>query len=276
MGNRERGRLPFFNLHNMFKRIVFSVAILAICNMLMSWGVVGHRVVGQLAENHLSKKARKAVKELLGTESLAIVSTYPDEIRSYEIFAYTVPWHYVNVLPGLDQVGFEGQLMNMKNPNIYKAIEQCIADLENPDKSKEDKIFALKFLVHLVGDIHQPMHLGRSEDAGGNRIEVLFGRREINLHSLWDTRLVEQMGMTFTELARACEDVPKREWKQWQGDSITTWAFESYTLAAQLYEEAADNPNFDYSYFPTHADVVKQRLARAGWRLAGILNEIYR
>lgn len=130
---------------------------------LLSWGVIGHRSVGKITERHLTKKAKLNVTKLLGTESLAMVSTYADEVRPYEEFNYTAPWHYVNIPHGLSYDDFTKTLTSLDAPNLNKALLQCIDDLKNPSKTKEEKVFALKLLVHLVGDLHQPMHIGRAE-----------------------------------------------------------------------------------------------------------------
>ena len=260
----------------MLKKIILPIGALVLSLSLISWGVVGHRSIGQIAENHLSKKAKIAVKEILGSESLAMVSTYPDEIRSYKQYAYTAPWHYVNVAHGLTSEQFKKELVGMEKANIYKAILNCTNDLKSSTKTKEEKVFALKFLVHLVGDLHQPMHTGRSEDSGGNAIKVKLMRKESNLHGLWDSGLIDYAGMTYKELAQACDDVPKQDKLAWQKDDVATWAFESYIISQQLYAEAAVNPEFDYDYYPKHADLIKKRLAQAGIRLAGVLNEIYK
>ena len=260
----------------MLKKIIFPIGVIALCISLISWGVVGHRAIGQIAENHLTPKAQLAVKELLGSESLAMVSTYPDEIRSYQQYGYTAPWHYVNVPQDLNYEQFSKALTSLEKPNIHKAIFNCIADLKNTAKSKEEKVFALKFLVHLVGDLHQPMHTGKSEDSGGNGIKVKLNRKETNLHGLWDSGLIDYAGMSYLELAKSCDNISKEVIKDWQKDTVEKWAFESYEMSKQLYAESAQNPDFDYTYYPKHADFVKKRLAQAGIRLAGVLNEIYK
>jgi hypothetical protein len=260
----------------MLKKFIIPVLLVSFTLTLVSWGVVGHRAIGKIAENHLSSKAKTAVTDLLGTESLAMVSTYPDEIRSYKQYAYTAPWHYVNLPFGLNYEQFHTQLTAIDKPNIYKALLTCMEDLKNPAKSREEKVFAMKFLVHLVGDLHQPMHTGRSEDSGGNGIKVKLMRRESNLHSLWDSGLIDYAGMSYSELAKSCDDSKSGDIKTWQKDDIVKWLYESYEISQQLYTEAAANPEFDYTYYPKHADIVKKRLAQAGIRLAGILNEIYK
>ncbi|MBC6112702.1 S1/P1 nuclease [Pedobacter fastidiosus] len=260
----------------MLKKIIIPILSLSFAILFMSWGVVGHRAIGKIAQNHLSKRASAAVKDLLGSENLAMVSTYPDEIRSYKQFAYTAPWHYVNLPEGLSYEDFTMQLKTMDKPNIYKAIINCIADLKDPSKSKQDKVFALKFLAHLVGDIHQPMHTGHSEDSGGNGIKIKLMRKEGNLHGLWDSGLIDYAGLSYNELATECDTINKKEARDWQKDEPTKWAFESYQITAQLYVEAAQNPEFDYDYYPKHSEIIKQRLAQAGLRLAALINEIYK
>ena len=260
----------------MLKKIFFPAIVISCSLMLISWGVIGHRAIGKIAENHLSAKAKTAVNDLLGTESLAMVSTYPDEIRSYQQYAYTAPWHYVNLPHGLSYEQFSTQLTSLDKPNIYKALLNCASDLKDPAKSRDDKVFALKFLVHLVGDLHQPMHTGRSEDSGGNGIKVKLMRKESNLHGLWDSGLIDYAGMTYSELANSCDMANNQTSKQWQKDDIVKWVYESYEISQKLYAEAEKNPEFDYAYYPGHADIVKRRINQAGIRLAGLLNDIYK
>jgi hypothetical protein len=260
----------------MYKKILIAALLISSSAILISWGVVGHRAIGQLASNHLTKKAKAAVKDLLGSETLAMVSTYPDEIRGYKQYAYTSPWHYVNLPEGLNFEEFSKQLKAMDKPNIYKAILNCVSDLKSDTKTKEEKEFALKFLVHLVGDIHQPMHTGHSEDSGGNGIKVKLMRKESNLHGLWDSGLIDYAGLSYKELAASCDVLPKNEIKNWQTDDVAKWAFESYQITSQLYAEAAANPEFDYDYYPKHAEILNKRLSQAGIRLSYLINEIYK
>lgn len=257
-------------------RIIASLILISTSFTLLSWGVIGHRSVGKITENHLSKKAKANVEKLLGTESLAMVSTYADEVRPYSEFQYTAPWHYVNIPHGLSYDDFKTTLTTLQTPNLYKALLQCVEDLKNPSKTKEDKVFALKFLVHLVGDLHQPMHMGRAEDLGGNRIKITLMRREGNLHSLWDSSLINYSGMSYSEFANECDNLSAKEIRILQNDDVVKWAYESYQISQQLYAEAEKDPDFDFAYYPKHADMMKKRIAQAGVRLAGLLNAIYK
>lgn len=247
-----------------------------------AWGVLGHRAVARIAENHLSPAARREIAHLLGTETMPLVSSWADELRSDPQFRETGPWHYVNVPVGLDFAAFAKQLNDpaLAAPaaptNAYTALLKARQDLKDPAKTTEEKRVALKFLVHLVGDVHQPLHLGHQEDKGGNDIKVTWrGKDETNLHSVWDGALVEYSGFTFTEMAAAYDHATPAQRKQWQQDDITTWLFESYQLCPPIYAAAAANSKFDWHFYPTFGPTVEQQILKAGIRLAGMLNEIY-
>ena len=279
----------------MFKKSVALLALICAPYSLLAWGVLGHRAVARIAENHLTPTARREVARILGPETLPLVSTWPDEIRSDPQFSSTGPWHYLNVATGLDFPAFVAQLTAAPAPtpeapappaataaptaaptNAYTALLQVRKDLKDPKKTLEEKRFALKFLVHLVGDVHQPLHVGHAEDKGGNDIKVTWrSRDETNLHSVWDGALVEYPGFTFTEMAAAYDHATPAQIKQWQQDSMTTWLFESYQLCPPIYASAVTNPKFDWHFYPTFGPTVEQQVLKAGIRLAGVLNETF-
>ncbi|TPG66376.1 S1/P1 nuclease [Hymenobacter nivis] len=259
----------------MFRKYLAVACLSLLPFSLRAWGVVGHRAIGRIAENHLTDKAKREVVALLGPETLPLVSTYPDEIRSDPAYKYTAPWHYLDTTHNLPYAQYVATIDTIKEPNAYLALQQMIAQLKDPSKSKADRVFALKFIVHLVGDVHQPMHAGHSEDQGGNKVAVKFLGRDQNLHSLWDSGLIDYEGLSYPELAQAHDHASKAQIQQWQRDPMATWLFESYQLSEPLYAEAAQNSTFDYRYFPVHAVQLDQRLLQAGIRLAGVLNQIF-
>jgi hypothetical protein len=258
-----------------FKKNIPVLAVLA-AFFLSSWGVIGHRSIGKIAESHLTKKAKNAVYGILGTESMPLVSTYADEIRSDRKYDYTGSWHYVNPPQGLNYDEFVKYLQTDSSANVYNAIIKMEKLLRNPESSKEDKVFALKMIIHFVGDLHQPMHVSRAEDQGGNKIKLKFQRKESNLHSLWDSGLIEYNGFSFTEMANDLDHINEAKIKEWQSDAITKWLFESYQISAQLYLEIEKNDDLDYTYYPNHSEIYKERIQKAGIRLAGLLNRIYK
>ena len=266
----------------MFKKCIVLLVISCAPFSLLAWGVVGHRTVARIAENHLSATAKREIGRLLGSETLPLVSTWPDEIRSDPQYSSTGPWHYVNVPTGLDFPAFVAQLNAVPVPapttpaNAYTALLQVRKDLKDPKKTPAERLAALKFLVHLVGDVHQPLHVGHAEDKGGNDVKVTWrSKEETNLHSIWDSALVEYPGFTYTEMAAAYDHATPAQIKQWQKDNITTWLFESYQLCTPVYAAATANPTFDYHFYPTFGPTVEQQILKAGIRLAGVLNEVF-
>jgi hypothetical protein len=245
---------------------------------LISWGVTGHRTIGRIAENHLSPNAKAAVQELLGTETLASVSTWADEVRSQPDYRQTGPWHFLNLPLGLSYPEFEKLVKGMTGENVYSALlneEQALSDKTTP---REKKVEALKFIVHFVGDLHQPMHISRAEDKGGNTIQLNYEGAGTNLHSLWDTKLIEHEGLTYEQLAEKYDRISPAQIKQWQSDPLIRWIWESYEISSRLYAEvdAMTNRSIDDSYYQGHIAIIHERIGQAGIRLAGVLNEIFK
>lgn len=240
-----------------------------------AWGVDGHRAVGKIAEQHLTPRARREVQRLLGSETLTMVSTWPDEIRNYPEFKDTAPWHYVNTLSGLSYYQYVQQLKSQTEPNAYNMLEAKLKELTDSAKTRDERAAALKFVVHLVGDIHQPMHAGHAADKGGNDIKVRYRGKETNLHSLWDSGLLDYQGLTYTEMAQQYDHkLPRRQVRKLQAMPPEMWLWESYNMCAQLYQEVPNDTDIDYRYYPAHAQLLQQRITEAGIRLAGLLNEV--
>lgn len=260
----------------MKSKFLFPIMAIFGALSLISWGVTGHRTIAKIAENHLTAKANVAVKAILGDEEIPLVSTYGDEIRGNEKYRSTGNWHYVNAPQDLDYAQFVRYLKTDTNANVYNALLKMVGELKNPKASKDEKVFALKMVIHLVGDLHQPMHVSRAEDQGGNKIKLKYNYKETNLHSIWDSGLIEYNGFTFTEMATALDNMSDAEIKAWQSDNVTKWLFESYQISAKLYQEVEGKTSLDYTYYPEHSAIYKERIQKAGIRLAGLLNGIYK
>ena len=244
---------------------------------LISWGVTGHRTIGRIAANHLSPQASAAVRELLGNETLAEASTWPDEVRSQPEYKHTGPWHYINLPIGLSEPDFEKTVKGMTQENVYSALLQQEQVLGSTASSKEQKIEALKFIVHFIGDLHQPMHVSREEDKGGNTIQVNYSGVGTNLHALWDSKLLDHLGLDDQQLAQKVDQVSAAQVSAWQSDPLIKWIWESYEISSKLYAEidAMNSRSIDDSYYQAHIQIVQQRIEMAGVRLAGVLNRIF-
>ena len=236
-----------------------------------AWGSTGHRVIGAVAQKHLTPKTAQQVNALLGGMSLAFVSTYADEIRSDNRYDHLAPWHYVN----MDQHTRYHEAEKTPKGDIVTAIKTCIETLKNPTASKEDKAFYLKLLVHFIGDIHQPFHAGRKEDRGGNSIDLFWFGKRTNLHRLWDTDLIEHYNMSYSELAA---DLPKRtihEKAVVMAAPLLDWVNQSQDLANTLYDKTPQGSRLGYVYHYQNFETVRKQLLDAGLRLAATLNTIF-
>ena len=235
------------------------------------WGKTGHRVVGKVAQDHLTPKTKAAVDALLDGMSLAFVSTYADEIRSDSRYDYLDTWHYVNMDKDTRYTSAK------KNPDgdIVTAINNCVEALKDPAKPKADKAFYLKLLVHFIGDIHQPMHAGRKPDRGGNEIELTWFGEPTNLHSLWDTDLIQYYEMSYTELAAHLPRLSAEEKENCMTTLRLDWVNESQDLANKVYANTPMNASLGYTYHYQYFETVRVRLLQAGLRLAATLNAIF-
>jgi hypothetical protein len=258
------------------KRAFLLPALAGLSLLLLSWGVIGHRAVGKIAENHLNPKATAALRDLLGDQRLADVSTWPDEILRQPEYRFTGPWHYLNVPLGLDYDAFRKQVEGMEKENVYKALLEQEHLLGDPSTPRDKRVEALKFVVHFVGDLHQPMHISREEDRGGNTIQLSYEDKGTNLHSLWDTKLLEHLGLTYEQLAEKCDQASPEQVRQWQRDPLIKWLWESYQISSRLYAEVdvMKSRSIDDSYYQAHIGIIQQRIEQAGVRLAGVLNEL--
>lgn len=257
------------------KKYLFIACIFTASIALISWGSTGHRAVAKIAEKHLTAKTQQAIKTLLGGQTLPDVSNWADEIRSNPDYKYTGAWHYVNVTGGLSFEQFATAVKTMPEDNVYKMVMRCELDLKNPAKSKSDKVTALKFLVHFIGDLHQPMHVSHSEDKGGNSIAISFNGSDDNLHSLWDSGLIDHEGLSYQKMATTYDTATPEQIQKWQNDPLIIWLWESYQIAEILYQEAAENPKFDQDYYQSHLPTLQNRIEKGGIRLAGVLNGIF-
>ena len=147
--------------------------------------------------------------------------------------------------------------------------------ISNPASSEEDKVFYVKLLVHLIGDLHQPLHIGRAEDKGGNAIKVKWFRGKTNLHSVWDTKMIESFNMTYTELSSNLNYFSKNQKEAIQKGSVLDWVNETRVITMKVYESAEINDNLSYRYMYDHFSTVKSQLKKGGLRLAKVLNELF-
>lgn len=254
-------------------KLIFLAVILGVISSftLYDWAKTGHRATGKIAEKYLSKKAKKEINKLLDGHSLAYVSNYGDEIKSDSKYRKYSPWHYVNFPFG----GSYEEYPKSKKGDLIMGIKTCIDVLKNKESSKEDKVFYLKMLVHFMGDLHQPLHIGIADDKGGNDFQVRWFNSGTNLHSVWDSKMIESYGMSYTELALNEKQLSKQQLEAIKKGTIIDWMYESRELCEKIYNTAEVGAKLRYRYSYDHMNEVLFQLQKGGIRLAVVLNDIF-
>ena len=251
----------------MIRACTFFIGIIISCNCF-GWGQTGHLVTGQIAHNHLSKKARKNIEQALDGQSIAMVSNYMDEIKSDPAYDSLGPWHYCTI-PDDEEYGGAPE-----EGDVIQAINRYIQILSSEDIGREEEAFVLKCLIHFIGDIHQPLHVGNGTDRGGNDVKVTYFWQSSNLHRVWDSGIIDGKNLSYTEYAVWIDNATKEQIEQWQKDNIMVWAKESVSYRSQIYD-LPESKKINYKYDYHNIATVNLRLLQAGIRLAGVLEEIY-
>lgn len=263
-------------MQKQYTKILFSFLFLLSFSKAFAWGTTGHRVVAEIAENHLSCKAKRHLKKIIGNQKLAYWANWPDFIKSDTtgVWKPTEQWHYVNVNPQPNFKMFSDTLKAQKSPNLYTQIKSLSEKIKDKNTSKTDKEIALRFLIHLVGDMVQPMHIGRAADLGGNKISIKYFKEPTNLHALWDGKLIDSQKYSFTEYAKVLDVKTKEEVKQIQSGTLEDWLFDSHKIANSLYANIETDKNYSYDYQYKYNAILERQLLYGGLRLAKILNEV--
>lgn len=237
----------------------------------IDWGKTGHQVVGEVAQQYLTTKAQKEIEGLLNGASLVSVSNFGDEIKSDPKYKALNPWHYVN-LP-LDMPYTRAK----KNPkgDVVTAIKKCIDKVKDPDEPRRKRAFYLKLLIHFIADLHQPMHVGRKEDRGGNNIPLQWFGKTTNLHRLWDSNLIDTYGMNYVELTDDLQKLTPKMIDEIQSQSIEEWVKESQALAKNIYKDTPPHSRLGQNYSTRYMSLLKLQLLKGGLRLAASLNSIF-
>jgi hypothetical protein len=242
----------------------------------MAWGLLGHRIVGEIADSYLTAKARKGVQQILGNESMAMASNWPDFIKSDPAYKYLNNWHYTDFDKNITYQQMQTQLNIDTTANIYTKVFFLVRELKNKNLAYGKKVMYLKLLIHLVGDMHQPLHASAKGTIGGNTVKVLWFNEPSNLHRVWDEQLIDYQQLSYTEYTKAINHTTIAQRKALQKDPISKWLFESYEISDRLHEEIKQpDQKLSYPYNFNHYQTLNQQLLKGGVRLAGLLNQIF-
>jgi len=260
---------------NISKKIVFISLFFYLPFATNAWGVLGHRIVGQIAESYLTPTAKKEIAKILGTESLAMSANWADFIKSDTTMTYISKWHYVDVNGGMSNAEFQAYLKNDTITDAYTKLNFLIKELKNKQLPQDKKVMYLRLLIHIVGDIHQPLHVGHVDDEGGNKIRVTWFGTPSNLHSVWDSKLIDFQQLSYTEYADAINHTTLTQRNALQKQNLNNWLFQTYQVAQKVYSDIKPDDKLSFLYNYNYIDILNQQLVRGGVHLAGLLNSIF-
>lgn len=253
-------------------RCTLTIVLLALAVQApaLAFGPGGHRIAGEVAASLLCAKTAAEIAALAGGESLAELGLWADRIRDQDEWRHTGPWHFMNIDDGVRIEAYE----HPPEGDVLWAIEQQAETLAQPG-DPERRAEALRFLVHFVVDIHQPLHVGRESDRGGNTIDVRYRGETSNLHRFWDTDVLRIEGLAESEYTARIKPLA-RMFAGRDHTSPTDWAAESLELRPVVYGFGGQRRNtivsLDETYLEAAKVTIRVRLAQAAVRLAATLN----
>lgn len=236
------------------------------------WGQKGHDVTAYIAECHLTPAAAAKIDKVLGGHSPVYYANWMDIASHTPRYDHTRTWHYLNV-------DAEQTLESMpRNPkgDVLTAVTSIVEKLKAGGLSPEEEALQLKMLIHLMGDMHCPMHLGRLSDLGGNLRPVLMFGRQTNLHSVWDTAIPEAAHKwSYTEWREQIDRLDETEAAAVRAGEPADWIAESLAICRDIYADTPEGTKISYDYVDKYTPVIERQFLRGGHRLARLLNEIY-
>ena len=284
--------------------LIVTSCIISTTQQAKAWGENGHRVTAEIGERNIKPHTKAVIASILDGESLAEIATWPDDIRSDSSWNFSQPWHFFSinddetwndvtrsadgdVLSALEKL--EVFLSDQKSKSIVVKGTIVKGKGDNAIKEVQQKAIgkreALAFYIHFVGDVHQPLHVGRREDFGGNKIGVVWFDQETNLHKVWDQLLIKSRNLSFTELSTFLNRVSDEQHQQWTNSNYLDWAKESKNIRDEVYDfgkqktpyylNVTTAPALKWSYRGEALNVINDRLVMGGIRLAGKLDEIF-
>jgi hypothetical protein len=275
----------------MMKQIFYGISLCVFFFSLngYSWGPTGHRTVAEIAQRHMDPAVARAVMKILNGQDLADVANWADEIRGTPEYSAFPPLHYADVAQTYKT--YEDS-PKASNGDVVVAITTLTEYLKTgnaaclskvPALAHVDRVEALKLLVHFVGDVHQPLHIGYQSDRGGNDVKVNWMNKwNTNLHSIWDDEMIDLEKLSYCDYAGFLNRRFDGHAKEWSGGTPASWADESLALVADTYifpdkqPTDAGAPAFiGYSYVDKNREVFRKRIFQGGVRLAALLDSIF-
>lgn len=255
------------------KRLTITIVAIFATLTSFGWGQKGHDVVAYIAECNLTPRVYRKVVAALDGHSPVYYANWLDGASHTAEYVYTKAWHYANVDEGQT---FATQPRNEKG-DVVQAVEEIVTKLKSKKLSAEEENINLRMLIHLVGDMHCPMHAGRLSDRGGNNVKVKYFGQSKRLHSVWDSELIESAHRWgYTEWQREIDRASKAEEREIIKGSPEEWFVQTHAAAVEVYKHTPNEASLSYDYVTLFTPTIEEQLLRGGLRLAHLLNEIYK
>ncbi len=253
----------------MLKRFLTLTFIFTFAFQLMAFDVIGHKIVADIAYANLNPCARKKVNKLLGKRGIVAYASWADAIKSDSKYAYSYGWHFQNLDESMSKQELEHLIANPKLDGefLFFALDS-LTNLKNLKKNED----AVKFIVHIVGDMFQPLHMGRLVDRGGNDIQVMWFGKKIRLHQLWDNQILQGERYSYSEYSEYLQNKYRKQRKEIKNKNLSDLIWTSFQLSNRIYAYDYNNIN-PYDYIYEFTDAIDLQLYTAGIQLAKILNK---
>lgn len=249
----------------------------------LGWGQEGHRIIAKIAYDHLTRKARQEVDGILGTRGIIYWANWPDEIKSDTIYAQSIKdgWHYQDFAGGMSDSLVADALIHYptEGGNLFRALDSLVNQLSiQNEKTNIRDPHTLRFVIHLSGDRYCPMHMAHLDDKGGNAVRMAWFSKNnnTNLHAVWDTKLIDSQGYSYTEYAQMIEDMYGHRRKAVEAATDAQLLVQSYHLTEAIYAYQQTWDGNTYHYIYRWHQACEEQLYIAGIRLAKLLNSIYK
>jgi hypothetical protein len=247
--------------------ITFLLTLIILPAKTFAWGKQGHALVAEVAFNYMNKNTKMEVLKYLDGMTIEEAANWMDNVKSDHSFDFMKSYHYVNFEKGDNVVETEGD-------NIIFQLNTTIKELQNKKNlSKEEINTKIKILFHLMGDLHQPLHVGYGEDKGGNTMQINYNGKGTNLHSFWDSGIIKSKGITLQD----CLNSNKFcffKLRKIKKINVIKWSSESRNLLDQIYNTGGNKINDDY--VNRNAVLIETQILKAGIRLASVLNDVFK
>ena len=254
----------------MSAKSIFLTLTFFIASDAFSWGKTGHRIVAHFAERQMSETTKNKVKKILGFESVEEASLWPDRIKS--VASHRKKYSHKHYISFEKKKTLSDKKLLSKD-NIISALESFEKDLGSNKSSPDQKKVALRFIIHLIGDLHQPLHVGYNKDKGGNSVGLKWFGEPTNLHRVWDEHLIDMEELSYTEYVTKLLNNDPKVLKSYNSGTYLSWAQESRDYLSKTYN-FKNSKYWEYDYSYKHLSMMEQRLSQAGVRLASTLSRI--